>query len=127
MRGSARIQLPACGESAGRAVLTAGLIHLSLTDCRLRRIPDRQEKGRSAISANGSTNGILWAIRKNGGSSGTLHAYDATNLAVELYNSDQAGARDTLDVAAKFSIPLVINGRVYVASEGKLTIYGLLP
>jgi hypothetical protein len=80
-----------------------------------------------AISANGNTNGILWAVQKNGAAAGTLRAYDAANLAVELYNSDQAGTRDRLDVAAKFSIPLVINGRVYVASEGKLTIYGLLP
>jgi fibronectin type 3 domain-containing protein len=81
-----------------------------------------------AISANGSNDAILWAVQKNGAAPGTLRAYDATNITHELYNSDQAaGARDQLDVAAKFSIPLVINGRVYVASEGKLTIYGLLP
>jgi hypothetical protein len=79
------------------------------------------------ISANGTTNGILWAIRKNGVAAGTLHAYDAGNLAIELYNSDQSGTRDTLDASAKFSLPLVINGHVYVASETKLTIYGLLP
>jgi hypothetical protein len=84
--------------------------------------------GAIAISANGSSNGILWAIRKNGQSPGALHAYDSSNLAFELYNSDQAGTRDALaDPAAKFSLPLVINGRVYVASEGKFTIYGLLP
>jgi hypothetical protein len=84
--------------------------------------------GALAISANGTTEGILWAVRKSGGSSsGTLHAYDAANLAFELYNSDQAGSRDTLDVAAKFSIPLVMNGKVFVASEGRLTIYSLLP
>ena len=66
-------------------------------------------------------------MQKNGQAAGTLRAYDASNLSIELYNSDQAGTRDRLDVAAKFSIPLVINGRVYVASEGKLTIFGLLP
>jgi hypothetical protein len=80
-----------------------------------------------SVSANGTTNGILWAIRKNGAGTGTLHAYDGTNLAIELYNSDQAGTRDTLDTSAKFSLPLVINGHVYVASESKFTIYGLLP
>jgi chitodextrinase len=80
-----------------------------------------------AISASGSNNGILWAVRKNGAAAGTLHAYDASNVAIELYNSDQAGSRDTLDTAAKFSIPLVVNGKVFVASEGKLTVYGLLP
>jgi hypothetical protein len=79
------------------------------------------------ISANGSTNGILWAVRKNGAAAGTLHAYNAGNLAIELYNSDQAASRDTLDTAAKFSIPLAVNGHVYVASESKFTIYGLLP
>jgi len=84
--------------------------------------------GSLAISANGSTNGILWAVQKNGSAIGTLHAYDASNIAFELYNSDQSGTRDSLGgSAAKFSIPLVINGRVFVASETKLTIYGLRP
>ena len=80
-----------------------------------------------AISANGNSNGILWTIQKNGEAPGALRAYDASNLAVELYDSDQAGTRDTLDVAAKFSIPLVMNGKVFVATESTLTIYGLLP
>jgi len=83
--------------------------------------------GALAISANGNSNGILWAVRKNGAADGTVHAYDAADLTVELYNSSQAGTRDTLDAAAKFSLPLIVNGRVYVATEGRLTIYGLLP
>jgi hypothetical protein len=83
--------------------------------------------GALAISANGNTNGILWAVQKNGTATGTLRAYDASNLSFELYNSDQAGTRDTLDVAAKFAIPLVVNGKVFVASNSKLTVYGLLP
>ena len=80
-----------------------------------------------SVSANGSANGILWAVRKNGQAPGTLHAYDAGNVAIELYNSDQAGTRDALDVAAKFSIPTVVNGHVYVATESSFTIFGLLP
>jgi hypothetical protein len=104
--------------------LTNGLLSTSPTSTTPQAFP--YPGGALAISANGTANGILWAVRKNGGAAGTLHAYDAANLATELYNSDQAGSRDTLDVAAKFSIPLVINGRVYVATEGKLTIYGLL-
>src|SRR5262249_26650333 len=84
--------------------------------------------GTLAVSANGSANGILWAIQRNSASTpGTLHAYDPSNLAVELYNSDQAGTRDTLDVAGKFSIPLIANGKVYVGSVSRLTVYGLLP
>jgi hypothetical protein len=84
--------------------------------------------GSIAISANGSTNGILWAIERNGTTApGVLRAYDANNLAVQLYASDQAGARDALDPAAKASVPLVAKGKVFVASTGRLTVYGLLP
>ena len=84
--------------------------------------------GTLAISANGTTNGILWALESKGDSApGVLHAYDATNLGNELYNSSQAGSRDALDPWLKFTIPTVANGRVYVASAGQLTVYGLLP
>jgi hypothetical protein len=90
--------------------------------------------GSFAISANGNTSGILWALQNNGagpdndtGAPGVLFAYDATNLANELYNSSQAGSRDTLDLAAKFAIPVVANGKVFVAGQTQLTIYGLLP
>jgi hypothetical protein len=83
--------------------------------------------GTLAISANGSMNGILWAVQRNSSGPGTLRAYDPTDLGMELYNSDQAGPRDTLDVAAKFSIPLVANGQVFVGSMSQLTVYGLLP
>ena len=84
--------------------------------------------GPLAISANGNTNGILWSVQKFGETApGILRAYDPANLATEFYSSDQAGTRDALDLAAKFSVPLVANGKVFVASEGRLTIYGLLP
>ena len=86
-----------------------------------------------AISANASSNGILWAVERqttwqnDPAATGVLHAYDATNLAHELYNSSQSGARDTLDFAAKYNIPLVANGKVFVANVSELVIYGLLP
>jgi len=84
--------------------------------------------GSMAISANGSSSGVLWAVERTGATtSGVLHAYDPLNLAIELYNSDQAGTRDTLAVAGKFSIPLVANGKVFVGAVGQLVIYGLLP
>ena len=88
----------------------------------------RNRGGTFAISANGTTNGILWAVQDNGaGTPAVLHAYDAANLANELYNSNQAGTRDSLDIAAKFNIPLVANGKVFIASRGALTVYGLIP
>jgi chitodextrinase len=84
--------------------------------------------GGISVSANGSSDGILWAVeRPSVSSAGVLHAYDASNLGVELYNSNMAGTRDVLDVAAKFNVPLVANGKVFVASNGRLTVYGLLP
>jgi hypothetical protein len=89
------------------------------------------------LSSNGNTNAILWAIQRvdldplgqfGDRGPGVLHAFDAQNLAIELYNSAQAaGGRDELDFAAKWAAPLVANGRVFVATNGRLTAFGLLP
>ena len=85
-------------------------------------------------AASGTGAGILWAIQNNGasansdtGAPGILYAYDASNLANELYDSSQAGTRDTMDDAAKFAIPIVANGKVFVAGQTQLTVFGLLP
>ncbi len=84
--------------------------------------------GTLAISAAGNNDGILWTVQRNGTTaSGVLRAYDANNLEVELYNSNQAELRDRLDFATKFSVPLVANGKVFVGSVSQLTVYGLLP
>ena len=87
-----------------------------------------------AVSANGTSNGILWAIQRNdtpvaepGTKQATLRAYSTVSLSGELYNSTQAGARDSFGSAGKFTIPLVANGRVYVLSQSQLTAFGLLP
>ena len=56
-----------------------------------------------------------------------LRAYDPSNLAIQFYNSDQAGTRDAMAVAGKFSIPLVENGKVFVGAVSQLVVYGLLP
>jgi hypothetical protein len=77
-----------------------------------------------SISANGSSNGIVWAVEN--GSTGVLHAYDATNLAHELYNSNQAGARDQF-ADNKFITPMIANGKVYVGTPSGVAVFGLLP
>jgi Immunoglobulin I-set domain/PQQ enzyme repeat len=77
------------------------------------------------ISANGTANAILWAVENSGGP-GVLHAYDAANLATELYNSNQAGTRDNFS-DNKFITPTIANGKVYVGTPTGVIVFGLLP
>ena len=63
--------------------------------------------GTPSISANGSSEGIVWTIGNGSAGQGVLHAYDANNLSNELYNSDKAGTRDQPGVAVKFSVPTI--------------------
>jgi hypothetical protein len=61
-----------------------------------------------SLSANGSKNGILWAIEHS--DEDVLHAYDSTNLAHELYNSNQAGnQRDQFGTASHLGTPTIVN------------------
>jgi chitodextrinase len=105
--------------------LTNGLLSTSPTSTSPETYP--YPGGSLAISANGTSNGILWAVQKNGNEPGVLRAYQAGDLRSELYSSDEAGSRDALDPAAKFSIPLVVNGKVFVATERSLAVFGVLP
>jgi hypothetical protein len=77
-----------------------------------------------SISANGTSNAIVWAAENT--SPAVLHAYDATNLANELYNSNQAsGGRDHFGNGNKFITPTVINGKVYVGTATGVGVFGL--
>jgi hypothetical protein len=95
------------------------------------------------ISAEGTSNGILWMIDhglpiQGSGvttpTAATLRAYDATNLATELYDSGQ-NSGDAPGYGIKFSAPMVANGKVYIATghdlvsvtnpQGELDVYGL--
>jgi hypothetical protein len=77
-----------------------------------------------AISANGCSDGIVWLVEAGFG--GTLHAYDASDLANELYNSEMNGSRDSLGSFVKFSVPTIANGKVYVGTGDSLVVFGLL-
>jgi hypothetical protein len=88
--------------------------------------------GGPSISANSTSSGILWAMTwAQGGpgqNPGTLRAFDATNLQTQFYASSlAAGGRDTLGNVPSFVTPTVANGKVFVASESQLLVYGLLP
>jgi hypothetical protein len=76
------------------------------------------------ISAHGTSNAIIWAVANS--SPAVLHAYDATNLSHELYNSSQAGSRDQFGAGNKFITPVVANGKVFVGTPTGVAVFGLL-
>jgi hypothetical protein len=78
-----------------------------------------------SVSANGTTNGIVWAHEN--ANPAVLHAYDAANLAHELYNSNQAAAnRDHFGAGNKYITPVVADGKVFVGTGGAVAVFGLL-
>ncbi len=86
--------------------------------------------GAPVVSANGASNGIVWLLDNhtyNSGCCQVLYAFDATNLANMLYNSNQAPAnRDVPGDAVKFTAPMVVNGKVYVGSQGQVSAFGII-
>ena len=79
-----------------------------------------------AISANHDANAILWGLNTSQNDESVLHAYDATNVASELYNSSQNGERDSVGLPVKYAVPTVANGKVYVGAVGQVSVYGIL-
>jgi hypothetical protein len=79
-----------------------------------------------SVSANGLSNGIVWTI-EHSDPNDVLHAYNARNLAKELYNSSQAGNnRDQFGAASHFGTPTIVNGKVYVGTVNSVAVFGLL-
>ncbi len=79
-----------------------------------------------SVSSYGPTNGIVWAIDWNVPTE-VLYAYNANNVAQTLYSSAANPARDAGSGASPFVVPTIVNGKVYVAGAGAVTVYGLLP
>jgi outer membrane protein assembly factor BamB len=78
-----------------------------------------------SVSANGTSNGIVWAHENV--NPAVLHAYDAANLAREIYNSNQAaGNRDHFGAGNKFITPTVADGKVFVGTTAGVAVFGLL-
>jgi hypothetical protein len=78
-----------------------------------------------SVSANGTSNGIIWAVENT--SPAVLHAYDASSLN-ELYNTNQAsGGRDLFGNGNKFITPTVVDGTVFVGTPNGVAVFGRLP
>ena len=110
--------------SVSNGLLSTSPIHISQEALSSNRSAE------PVVSANGSSNGIVWVLATDtyqAGSPAILHAYDATDVSTELYTNAQAGTRDLGGKVVKFTTPTVINGRVYVGTRSQLDVYGLLP
>jgi hypothetical protein len=80
-----------------------------------------------SVSANGTQNGIVWALESAEGVPAVLHAYNASNL-TELYNSNQASSnRDGFGNGNKFITPVIVNGKVYVGTPNGVAVFGAIP
>ena len=89
-----------------------------------------------ALSANGQQQGtgVLWATLATSGDvyddttdPGALYAFDAGNVANQLYSSTTNASRDSVGTFGKLVPPMVANGRVYVATfSDQVAVYGLL-
>lgn len=77
----------------------------------------------SVISSNEEYDPILWVVQGDAGN--VLHAFDPYDLTREYYNTNQAGTRDTPGGITRFTVPIVVNGRVYVGAQHELDVYGL--
>jgi outer membrane protein assembly factor BamB len=78
-----------------------------------------------SVSANGTNNGIVWVHQDTGAA--VLHAFDASNLAHELYNSTQAAnSRDSFGPSNKFITPMVADGKVFVGTNSGVGVFGLI-
>jgi len=79
-----------------------------------------------SVSANGSFNGIVWAIENT--NTAVLHAFLASDLTQEIYNSNQAAnGRDQFGTGNKFITPMIADGKVFAATTNSVAVFGLLP
>ena len=113
------------------AAVSDALKAFPITNAKLASVPASQSShvfgypgATPSVSANGASNGIVWAIENSGA---ILFAYDATDLTKELYDSNQAANNRDHFSGNKFITPMVVNGKVYVGTPNSVAVFGLLP
>ena len=79
-----------------------------------------------SVSSNGNTNAIVWAIDPSANPA-VLTAHSAQNVATTLYSSASNPARDNAGAPTRFQVPTIANGKVYVAGNGAVSVFGLIP
>lgn len=82
--------------------------------------------GNTVVSSNGNQNAIVWMYEKAAGDRAVLHAYDATNVSRELWNSNINFGRDAMGTGSSFGVPVVANGRILATYGKAVAVYGLL-
>jgi hypothetical protein len=115
------------GDSLREYLISAGSIMAGPSSHSSNTFPYRGAT--PAVSASGTTNGIVWVADITAyqfGGALILDAYDATNVSILLYHSPASGTGAAAP-AAKFTVPTVANGKVYVGGEYAFTVFGLLP
>ncbi|HEX6772330.1 MAG TPA: hypothetical protein VF126_09915 [Acidobacteriaceae bacterium] len=76
------------------------------------------------ISADGTSTAVLWALDTTATGGAVLHAYDATNLATQLYSSATNASRDAVGSTNEHAVPVVANGYVYIGTQAGVAVYG---
>jgi outer membrane protein assembly factor BamB len=95
---------------------------INTTPLGTNSVTQNDRAGGMSLSANGTTAGILWTI----GTDSKVRAYDAVNFPTLLWDSGQNSSRDAMGTYVKFVAPTIANGKVYVATQNSLVVYGLL-
>lgn len=93
-------------EFTGSNIVTTALGTNSVTES------DRS--GGLSLSANGTTNGILWEIDNDS----NLRAYDAFHFPTLLWSG-------SIGTYVKMNCPTIANGKVYVGTANSMVVYGL--
>jgi outer membrane protein assembly factor BamB len=78
--------------------------------------------GHAILTANGSSNGILWLT--SGGQN--LYALNAVTLQTIYASTQAANGRDTIPPLAHFATPIAVDGKVFLGTENSVVVFGLL-